>query len=66
MTEHPITPPPELVKLVADAIGTADDEGLTNMTWRYHACAAIRAVAEWLRQNDCDDLAHRLEQEVER
>jgi hypothetical protein len=38
-----------LVERVADAIGAADDEGLTNMTWSYHSRAAIRAVAEWLR-----------------
>jgi hypothetical protein len=34
-----------LVDGVADAIGAADDEGLTNMTWRYHSRAAIREVA---------------------
>jgi hypothetical protein len=38
-----------LVERVADAIGTADDEGLTNMTWSNHSRAAIRAVVEWLR-----------------
>ena len=34
---------------VADAIGAADDEGLTNMTWSNHSRAAIREVAAWLR-----------------
>jgi hypothetical protein len=34
-----------LVDGVADAIETADGEGLTNMTWNYHARAAIREVA---------------------
>jgi hypothetical protein len=34
-----------LVERVADAIGAADDEGLTNMTWSNHSRAAILAVA---------------------
>ncbi len=34
-----------LVERVAQGIAAADDEGLTNMTWDYHARAAIRAVA---------------------
>jgi hypothetical protein len=41
--------PSSLVDRVADAIGAADDEGLTNMTWSNHSRAAIREVAEWLR-----------------
>jgi hypothetical protein len=41
--------PSSLVDGVADAIGAADDEGLTNMTWSYHSRAAIRAVAARLR-----------------
>jgi hypothetical protein len=51
-----------LVERVADAIETADDEGLTNMTWNYHARAAIREVAAWIderelkAQNDPDCL----------
>ena len=51
-----------LVERVADAIGAADDEGLTNMTWNYHALAAIREVAAWIderelkAQNDPDCL----------
>ena len=40
-----------LVERVADAIGAADDEGLTNMTWSYHARAAIREVAAWMTSN---------------
>jgi hypothetical protein len=45
-----------LVERVADAIGTADDEGLTNMTWNYHALAAIREVAAWI--NECEGLGN--------
>jgi hypothetical protein len=44
-----------LVERVADAIGAADDEGLTNMTWSNHSRAAIRAVAEWLRAGAVSD-----------
>ena len=47
----PIRSGPEspLVERVADAIGVADDEGLTNMTWNNHSRAAILEVAAWLR-----------------
>jgi len=67
--EHPISQPLELVERVADAIGAADDEGLTNMTWRYHARAAIREVAAWLRERDTRvkasvEIAGDLEQEA--
>jgi hypothetical protein len=41
--------PGGLVERVAQGIAAADDEGLTNMTWNYHARAAIREVAKWLR-----------------
>ena len=44
-----------LVDRVADAIGAADDEGLTNMTWSNHSRAAIRVVAEWLRAGAISD-----------
>ena len=44
-----------LVERVADAIGAADDEGLTNMTWSNHSRAAIRVVAEWLRAGALSD-----------
>ena len=51
-----LTVPPDpagsLVERVAEGIAEADDEGLTNMTWNYHARAAIQAVAAWLREND--------------
>jgi hypothetical protein len=40
--------PAGLVERVAQGIAAADDEGLTNMTWNYHARAAIREVATWL------------------
>jgi hypothetical protein len=43
-----------LVERVAQGIAAADDEGLTNMTWNYHARAAIREVAAWLRENDSE------------
>jgi hypothetical protein len=50
-------PADSLVERVADAIGTADDEGLTNMTWSYHARAAIREVAAALIDwHDSDQL----------
>jgi hypothetical protein len=39
-----------LVERVADAIAKADDDGLTNMTWSYHAHAAIREVAAWMKE----------------
>ena len=47
----PIRSGPEspLLDRVADAIGAADDEGLTNMTWSNHSRAAILEVAAWLR-----------------
>jgi hypothetical protein len=41
-----------LVERVADAIGAADDEGLTNMTWSNHSRAAIRAVAAWINERE--------------
>ena len=44
--------PSTLVERVADAIGAADDEGLTNMTWSKHSRDAIRAVAAWI--NECE------------
>ena len=44
--------PSSLVDRVADAIGAADDEGLTNMTWSNHSRDAIRAVAAWI--NECE------------
>jgi len=50
---------------VADAIGAADDEGLTNMTWSYHARAAIREVALWMDEKACDpDDTHLLREEA--
>ena len=63
-----------LVERVSDAIGAADDEGLTNMTWSNHSRAAILAVAAWLRAEMIDqgvityglDWATRLEQEANR
>jgi hypothetical protein len=47
-------PTDSLVERVAQGIAAADDEGLTNMTWNYHARAAIREVAAWLRENDAE------------
>ena len=49
-----VRPAAGLVERVAQGIAAADDEGLTNMTWNYHARAAIREVAAWLRENDSD------------
>jgi hypothetical protein len=48
----PVRSSPEspLVERVADAIGAADDEGLTNMTWSNHSRAAILEVVAWLRE----------------
>ena len=45
-----LTSPPagSLIDRVADAIGAADDEGLTNMTWSNHSRAAILEVAAWM------------------
>jgi hypothetical protein len=51
--------PAGLVERVAEGIAAADDEGLTNMTWNYHACAAIREVAAALLEwHDSDQLVH--------
>jgi hypothetical protein len=61
---RPIAPPPKLVERVADAIGEADAEGLTNMTWNYHARAAIREVAAWLREVPWPNAATALEKEA--
>jgi predicted transcriptional regulator len=55
-----------LVERVADAIAKADDDGLTNMTWSYHARAAIREVAAWLDENTGGDAAWMLTQEAGR
>jgi hypothetical protein len=46
-----------LLDRVADAIGAADDEGLTNMTWSNHSRAAILEVAAWLTENYARDVA---------
>jgi hypothetical protein len=46
----PSSPAGALLDRVADAIGAADDEGLTNMTWSNHSRAAILEVAAWLDQ----------------
>ena len=46
-----------LVERVAQGIAAADDEGLTNMTWNYHARAAIREIAAALIDwHDSDQL----------
>ena len=56
-----------LVERVADAIGAADDEGLTNMTWSNHSRAAILDVAAWFRtERDSPETAAALEQEANR
>ena len=44
--------PSLLVDRVADAIGAADDEGLTNMTWSNHSRDAIREVAAWINERE--------------
>jgi hypothetical protein len=41
-----------LVERVADAIAKADDDGLTNMTWSYHARAAIREVLAYMCEHE--------------
>jgi len=46
----PSSPADLLIDRVADAIGAADDEGLTNMTWSNHSRAAILEAAAWLRE----------------
>jgi hypothetical protein len=50
---------------VAQGIAAADDEGLTNMTWNYHARAAIREVAAWLRSVGNNGSADELEQQAD-
>jgi hypothetical protein len=60
--------PAGLVERVAEGIAAADDEGLTNMTWNYHARAAIREVAAWLREGgdySADAWADLLEREAD-
>jgi hypothetical protein len=52
-----VRPAGGLVERVAQGIAAADDEGLTNMTWNYHARAAIREVAAWLTENYAKDVA---------
>jgi hypothetical protein len=56
-----------LVERVADAIAKADDDGLTNMTWSYHARAAIREVLAYLCEHELiGNYARRqIEQEVD-
>jgi hypothetical protein len=58
--------PGGLVERVAQGIAAADDVGLTNMTWNYHARAAIREVAAWLRSVGNNGSADELEQEADR
>jgi anti-sigma28 factor (negative regulator of flagellin synthesis) len=48
----PCPRPSSLVDRVADAIGAADDEGLTNMTWSNHSRDAIREVAAWINERE--------------
>jgi hypothetical protein len=63
----PVRSGPEspLLDRVADAIGAADDEGLTNMTWSNHSHAAILEVAAWLKEEGYSTLqAEALEQEA--
>jgi hypothetical protein len=59
-------PAGSLVDRVADAIGAADDEGLTNMTWSNHSRAAILEVAAWMREQGigASGWAMRLESEA--
>jgi hypothetical protein len=60
-------PAGSLLERVADAIGAADDEGLTNMTWSNHSRDAILEVAAWFRaERNSPETAAALEQEVNR
>ena len=43
-----MTTPKPLIDHIADAIAKVDDEGLTNMTWRRHAHAALHATTAWI------------------
>jgi hypothetical protein len=52
----PSSPADLLIDRVADVIGAADDEGLTNMTWSNHSRAAILEVAAWLTENYASDV----------
>lgn len=47
-----MTTPKRLVDIIADAIAQFDDEGLTNMTWRGHAYAALHATVTWINERD--------------
>ena len=63
----PSSPADLLIDRVADAIGAADDEGLTNMTWSNHSRAAILEVAAWLKEEGYSTLqAEALAQEANR
>jgi hypothetical protein len=53
-----------LVERVANAIGDADNEGLTNMTWNHHARAAILEVARWMQQQGWKAAGEWLEVEI--
>jgi len=56
MTDHPITPPPELVERVALAISGVEDSSCWDdeaVNWAPEARAAIREVAAWLEQRTC-------------
>jgi len=63
----PSSPADLLIDRVADVIGAADDEGLTNMTWSNHSRAAILEVAGWMREQGigASGWAMRLESEAE-
>ena len=63
----PSSPADLLLDRVSDAIGAADDEGLTNMTWSNHSRAAILEVAAWFRaERDSPETAAALEHEANR
>lgn len=57
-------PAGSLVERVGHAIASADEESLAD-SWAPEARAAIRAVAEWLRERGWELAARALEQEAE-
>jgi hypothetical protein len=53
---HAMTAPKPLIDRIADAIAKVDDEGLTNMTWRLHAKAALHATTAWINERELSEM----------
>jgi hypothetical protein len=56
MTEHPITPPPELVKKWVNQSPHINPEGyIATQAAQWGADQELEACCEWLEDTDCED-----------